>query len=333
MSTITRRDFLKYCGFSATALALTSSKLGFLAEALANPAAPSVIWLHGSSCTGCSVSLLNRIADAAGPAPTIKEVLTDAINLVYHATLMTPAGDPAVAELRRVYDSGNYVLVLEGGVPTAFGGGACVVYSLHGEETTYQQAVQEMSAKALAVVCVGTCASFGGIPASGSNPTGVVGVSQLTGRATINISGCPANPDWVVWAIVQLLTGTPVDLDEDGRPTALYTETIHGVSKEFVHDKCPRNQYVNSNSIGEPLEAVDFSDCNGRCLINLGCRGPSTKARCDGCWNILAPPSNPSPTDRWQKNWCIGVNAPCHGCVEKTFPGPESFYEPYTPPV
>ena len=154
MSTITRRDFLKYCGFSAAALALTSSKLGFLAEALANPTAPSVIWLHGSSCTGCSVSLLNRIADATGPAPTIKEVLTDAINLVYHATLMTPSGDAAVSELRRVYDSGNYVLVLEGGVPTAFGGAPCIVYSLHGEETTYQRAVQEMSAKALAIVCV-----------------------------------------------------------------------------------------------------------------------------------------------------------------------------------
>ena len=222
MATITRRDFLKYCGLSAAALALTSEKLGFLQAALANPAAPSVIWLHGSSCTGCSVSLLNRIADAAGPAPTIKEVLTDAINLVYHATLMTPAGDSATAELRRVYESGNYVLVLEGGVPTAYGGGPCIVYSLHGEEITYQQAVQEMSARALAIVCVGTCASFGGIPASGSNPTGVVGVGALTGRATINISGCPANPDWVVWAIVQLLTGTPVDLDVDFRTKALY---------------------------------------------------------------------------------------------------------------
>lgn len=330
MTTLTRREFLRYCGFSAAAMALTSGKLGLLSEALASPTAPSVIWLHGSSCTGCSVSILNRIADAAGPAPTIKEVLSDAINLVYHATLMTPAGDPAVAELKRVYESGNYILVLEGGVPTAFGGAPCIVYSLHGQETTYQQAVQEMTARALAVVCVGTCASFGGIPASGSNPTGVVSVHRLTGRSTINISGCPANPDWVVWAIVQLLTGTPVDLDADGRPRALFTETIHDKTKEYVHDKCPRNFYVNGAA---PGAATTFSDCDGRCLINLGCRGPYTKARCNGCWNILAAPSNPAPTDRWQNNWCIGVNAPCHGCVDKSFPGPDSFYEPYNPPA
>jgi hydrogenase small subunit len=260
----------------------------------------------------------------------VAQVLTDSVNLIFHATLMTPAGDPAVAELKRVYDSGNYVLVLEGGVPTAFGGGPCIVYSFHGQETTYQQAVQEMTARALATVCVGTCASFGGIPASGSNPTGVMGVHDLTGRPTINISGCPANPDWVCWAIVQLLTGTPVTLDADGRPSALYNTNLAGnpAPSATLHNKCARNRAVYPDA---PAEATSFSDCNGRCLINLGCRGPNTKARCDGCWNIKATdPADPA-TDRWRSNWCIGVNAPCHGCVEKTFPGPQSFYELYTP--
>ena len=323
---VSRRSFLEYCGLSAAFLGL-SSKLGLLQEVLASPTAPSVIWLHGSSCTGCSVSFLNRIAATA--PKTVADVLTGAVNLVFHATLMTPAGDAAVAELKRVYDTGSYVLVLEGGVPTAFGGGACVVYSLNGQETTYMQAVQEMSARALAIVCVGTCASFGGIPASGGNPTGVVSVGQLTGRATINISGCPANPDWVVWAIVQLLTGTPVELDADGRPTALYSKRLSGAAAPaLVHDKCPRNNLVNS---GAPPEATSFTACDGRCLIQLGCRGPYTKARCDGCWNILATDPNATPNERWKRNWCIGVNAPCHGCVEKTFPGSQSFFEPYTP--
>lgn len=323
---VSRRSFLEYCGLSAAFLGI-GSKLGLLGEALAAPAAPSVIWLHGSSCTGCSVSFLNRIA-ASAPA-TVADVLTGAVNLIYHATLMTPAGDVAVSELRRVYESGNYVLVLEGGVPTAFHGGPCVVYSLNGQETTYMQAVQEMSARALAIVCVGTCASFGGIPASGGNPTGVVGVSQLTGRRTINISGCPANPDWVVWAIVQLLTGTPVELDEDGRPVALYAKWLSGAAAPaFIHYKCPRNAAVNSEA---PASATSFTSCDGRCLIQLGCRGPFTKARCDGCWNTVATDPHPLLDERWRSNWCVGVNSPCHGCVERTFPGPHSFFEPYSP--
>jgi NiFe hydrogenase small subunit HydA len=321
---ISRRSFMKYCGLAAGALGLDSTGLGLLQKVLANPLAPSVIWLQGSACAGCSVSLLNRIADT-GPA-TVTEVLTGAINLVYHTTLMVPAGDPAVAEMRRVYEGGNYVLVLEGGVPTAAGGAACIAHSLHGEEVTFQQAVQEMTARALATVCVGTCSSFGGIPASGSNPTGIVGVRQLTGRPTINISGCPANPDWVIWAVVQLLTGTPVDLDSDGRPTALYGTNLAGATAPAtLHDKCPRNRDVNPNA---PTAATSFDNCNGRCLLDLGCRGPVVKARCDGCWNTKATdPTNP-PSERW-RNWCVGANAPCQGCVEKTFPGPQSFFEYY----
>ena len=126
---ITRRRFLQYCGLSAAAIGLDFMDLGLLRRALANPAGPAVIWLHGSSCTGCSVSLLNRISDLPGEPPTVKEVLTDAINLVFHATLMSAAGDSAVSELKRVYEQGGYILVCEGGVPTAFNGAACIVYS------------------------------------------------------------------------------------------------------------------------------------------------------------------------------------------------------------
>lgn len=313
---ISRRIFLKYCGLSAAAIGLDPFDIGLLGRALAAPGAPVVIWLHGSSCTGCSVSFLNRVATTA--PETVVEVLTGAVNLIYHGTLMALAGDPANVALRQAYRSGQYILVLEGGVPTAFDGHACVVYSFEGREVTYMEAVTDLAARASSIVCVGTCASFGGIPASGSNPTRVVSVSALTGRSTINISGCPANPDWVVWAIVQLLTNTPVALDADGRPTALYARDLQGaVCPALIHDKCPRNIINNPEA---PVEATQYGQ-DGRCLIDLGCRGPNTKARCERCWNGLAG----------QASWCVGVNAPCHGCTEKTFPGPESFFEPYNP--
>jgi hydrogenase small subunit len=313
---VSRRTFLKYVGLSAGALGLDAMDLGLLKKALADPNGPSVVWLHGSSCTGCSVSLLNRISDAVGEPPTITEVLTGAINLIYHPTVMASAGDPAVAALKQVYRNGNYIVVFEGGVPTAFNGYPCMTYSYNGVEVTHMQAVQEFAARAAVIICVGTCASFGGIPAAGSNPTQVVSVHDLTGRPTINISGCPANPDWVVWAIVQLLQGHPVTLDADGRPVDLYAKKLNGAAApSFIHEKCPRNKDVNS---GAPDVATQYGQ-DGRCLINLGCRGPVTKARCEGGWNGLAE----------HANWCIGVNAPCQGCTEKTFPGPYSLFEPY----
>ncbi len=309
---LSRRSFLKYCTFAATALGLGPGELLTLMRALADPSAPSVIWLHGSSCTGCSVSLLNRISDKAGEPATITNVLTDSINLVYHQTLMALAGEGAGAALQEVYEKGNYILVLEGGVPMAFDGHCCIVYSFNGKEVTYKDAVIKHAAHASHIVCAGTCSSFGGIPHSGQNPTQVISSSELLGQATVNISGCPANPDWVVWAIVQILLGNPIDLDADSRPTALYNTDVNGGPADpLIHDKCPRNGNV---------EATSFASANEKCLVQLGCRGPDTKARCDSCWNGIAG----------QANWCIGVNAPCHGCTEKTFPGPEGFYSQYS---
>jgi hydrogenase small subunit len=320
---ITRRSFFRYCALSSAALGLDLPRLGLLQEALANPAAPSVIWLIGSACTGCSVSFLNRISDRPGEPATVADVVAGSINLIYHPTLMGAAGESAAAVLRQAQARGNYILVLEGAVPTAFGGHACVVYNYRGQDVTFAQAVQELSSRASKIVCVGTCASFGGVPASGSNPSQCMGVPQYTGRPTINISGCPANPDWVVWAIVQLLTNTPVTLDADGRPTALYNTGHTGQTEAaIIHEKCPRNPSLSSAGT-----AVNFGE-NGNCLTDLGCRGPFTKSRCNGSWNGIGGHVYPDPHPG---HWCIGVNAPCHGCVEKTFPGPQSFSEPYSP--
>jgi hydrogenase small subunit len=319
---LTRRSFLRYCSLSAGTLGLCQTRLGFLREALANPTAPSVLWLIGSACTGCSVSFLNRISDKAGEPPTVAEVLTQAVNLVFHPTIMGGTGDTAAAALQQVYRRGNYILVLEGAVPTAFGGNACVVYTLNGVQTTYQQAALELASRTDKIVCVGTCASFGGIPAAGSNPTKAMSAPQLIGKTTLNISGCPANPDWAVWAIVQLLLGARPTLDADGRPVALYSTSHTGAPEApIIHDKCPRNP-----SNGTPM-ANSFGE-DGHCLQNLGCRGPYTKSRCNASWNGIAGRTGAQPHPA---HWCIGKNAPCHGCVEKTFPGPYSFSEPYLP--
>lgn len=68
---ISRRTFLKYCGAIAATVGIDPADMGLLKQALADPNGPAVIWMHGSSCTGCSVSLLNRISDRVGEPETI----------------------------------------------------------------------------------------------------------------------------------------------------------------------------------------------------------------------------------------------------------------------
>ena len=80
-----------------------------------------VIWLQTSACSGCTISLLNSAS------PTIKNILIDQIvpglhiNLRFHATIMAGAGKPAIEVLEDTAEEqrGNYVLVVEGAIPTA----------------------------------------------------------------------------------------------------------------------------------------------------------------------------------------------------------------------
>ncbi len=208
---IGRRRFLKYCVGSAAALSLPMSVLGKLEEALAaGTELPKVIWINGANCTGCTVSLANLFS-STGPAD-IADLLLNTISLEYHTTLMGAAGDLAVQQLKQAAE-GSYVLVVDGGIPTAFGGHSCLLWTDQGQEVTAMEAVQTLAPNAAAVLSVGTCASYGGIPAGGPNPTGIVSVSELIGSPTINIPGCPTHPDWVVWTIASLLAGEMPSLD------------------------------------------------------------------------------------------------------------------------
>ena len=88
---ISRRDFLRLCTASSAALALSPLDIFRLEQALANPAGPSVLWLQGAACSGCSVSFLNRVAPTA--PKTAADVLISTINLAYHPTLMSASGE------------------------------------------------------------------------------------------------------------------------------------------------------------------------------------------------------------------------------------------------
>ena len=200
---VTRREFLKYCTASAAALGLTSA-LGPLAKALAAGSGPPIIWLSASSCTGCTVSLANRISSSA--PVDLADLLINTINLAYHPNLMGAAGDLAVQTLRTV-DDGSFILAVEGGIPTMYNGKTCILWSENGVDVTAMAAVNELAAKATKIVSIGTCAAYGGIPGGAPNPTTIKSVKALTGKTTINIPGCPPHPDWIVWTIAQLLAG------------------------------------------------------------------------------------------------------------------------------
>ena len=282
---ITRRDFLRYAGASASALGLSQLHLDKLERVLAQTAvAAPIVWLSGSGCTGCSISLLNAVN------PTIDQVLTGTISLKFHPNVMAAAGDLAISAARSTQQAGGYILVVEGAIPTGNSSKYCYVWDEGGRSVTMAEAVRSLAAQARTIVAVGTCAAYGGIPRAYS-PAAAKGVGAFLGRSVINMPGCPAHPDWIIGALVQVLGGTLPALDANGRPTAFYTKTP-------LHERCPRKETEEASRFGQ----------DGRCMEELGCKGPSTHADCDLRW--------------WnnKQNWCIGVNGLCIGCTEPDFP-------------
>ena len=275
----------------------------------------TVVWLQGAGCTGCSVSVLNSVS------PSIKNVLVDEVvpgkhvNLRFHATVMAGAGEPAMAVLEEVSQEkkGSYVLVVEGAIPTAEEGIYGIIGEQDGKAISMVSKFESLSGSALAIIALGTCASFGGIPAASPNPTECQSVEQALQAAgistpVINIPGCPPHPDWFVGTLASVLLfglPKPEDLDEHRRPKAFYGG--------LIHENCPRRSYYDEGKFAKKLS-------DPGCLYELGCKGPVTYADC--------------PIRLWNHgvNWCIGGGSPCIACVEPGFPDLVSpIYEKMSP--
>ena len=270
-----------------------------------------VIYLQTAACSGCAVTLLNTAS------PTIKNVLIDQIapgvhiNLRFHPVIMAAAGEMAIRAMEDTAEQkkGEYVLVVDGAVPTAPGAVYGAIGERNGKPVTMLQRVTELAADALAVIALGTCASFGGIPAAPPNPTGCQPVRDVLkkegiSKPLVNIPGCPPHPDWFVGTVAGvILNGLPAadDLDDLLRPRAFYGK--------LIHENCPRRAYFDEGKF-----ARKFGDEG--CLYELGCKGPITYADC--------------PVRRWNSgtNWVIGAGAPCNGCTQPEFPDQTApFYE------
>lgn len=173
--------------------------------------------------------------------------------------------------------------------------------------------VAELCAQAGAVVALGDCACWGGIPATDPNPVDSVGLQYLKrkhggflgpdfkskwGLPVVNIPGCPAHPDWVTQILVAIASGRAGDiaLDDLQRPITFF--------KTFTQTGCTRVQYFEYKQ-----STMEFGQGTRQgCLFyELGCRGPMTHSPCNRIlWNRQSSKTR--------------AGMPCTGCTEPEFP-------------
>ena len=291
---VSRRSFLEFCGRLMVAapfgLALTD-KVGAqgVADTLAKARRPAVIWLHFQDCTGCTETLLRT------SQPDVADLILHLISLDYHETLMVGAGHQAEQALHDSMkeNEGQYILIVEGSIPRKEDG----IYAKIAGKTAVDS-LTEVASKAGAIIAIGSCASWGGIPSTGPNPTGATGVDSIVkDKPIVNIPGCPPNPYTLLGVALQYATaGTLPALDDEKRPLFAFDRTIH--------DHCPRRAHFDAGEFAQQFG--DDGHRQGWCLYELGCKGPITHAGCS------TRHFNETPGV-----WPIGIGAPCVGCTEK----------------
>ena len=262
---VTRRDFMKFCAGITATMGLPASVSWQIAEAATNPQRPPVIWLSAQECTGCTESLLRSTH------PTIDQLILDAISLDYHETLNAGAGHQAEAYKQHSMEQnkGKYILIVDGSIPVKDGGIYCKVAG-----RTILDHLLEAAEGAAAIIAIGSCAAWGGIPSSGPNPTGATAVHKiLKDKTVVNIPGCPPNPYNFLATVLHFLTfGRLPELDAKNRPKFAYNR--------LIHENCERRAHFDAGRF-----AIRFGDeghRKGWCLYKLGCKGPETYRQLPG---------------------------------------------------
>jgi hydrogenase small subunit len=280
-----------------------------------------VIWLtSGLGCDGDSVAI------TAAANPSIEDLLHGVLPgvprlAVYNPMLAYETGAEFVAAFERAA-AGKlepFVFVLEGSVPNErlSGEGHWAGFGVDpssGQPITTHTWIDRLAPRAAAVLALGTCAAYGGIPAMRGNPTGAMGLRDYLGAGwrskrgipVVNLPGCPVQPDNITQTLLHLalhLGGVErmVDLDEQGRPNWLFGRT--------VQEGCQRAGFAEQGEFAQTP-----ADHRG-CLVKLGCKGPVVKC------NV--------PTRGWINGvgGCPNVGGVCIAC---TMPGFPDRFMPFT---
>jgi|TARA_B100000315_G_scaffold254068_1_gene294312 hydrogenase small subunit len=286
-------------------------------------------WLAGMSCDGCS------IAAVGAQNPTVEQLLRATIPglpkiVLHHPVLAVTAGEEFIQAYHTARD-GNlgapYVVIYEGSVADETiaerYGGYWSAMGMEQGSNGFKKPIptarwlSELSDGAAAVIALGTCATWGGIPAASGNVTNSMSVMDFLGKdylsalglPPINIPGCAPLGDNItetITAVLMFLAGVgPLpEFDGLGRPAWLFKDTVH-------------RGCVRAGSYEEGIFAEKYGD--RECLVELGCWGPVVQC------NMV------SRGAIGHNGGCMNTGGICIGC---TMPGfPDNFAPFYkTPP-
>lgn len=254
----------------------------------------TLAWIQGLTCNGNSHSFLNY--------PYIEHFLS-VYEIIYHPLI------PSTVKFSELLDSefNIDVLVIEGSLTHKK-----EILSRH--NIGLREILDKLLPRSINVVCVGSCACFGGVFKS-REPESIKGaifdiqekggfwdyeVRSGGGNEIINIPGCPAHPAWIAQTLLHLNSNSKIKLDSLHRPKEHFAY--------LAHHGCTRNEYFEWK-----VDCKQFGEKEGCLFYEQGCQGPMSHASCNRVlWNEVSSKTR--------------VGSPCIGCTEPSFPKTNLFH-------
>ena len=366
---LSRRDFLKLAGTTALLASLNWDELIRDAAAAAASGAINIVWFEAQDCAGNTTALIQATE------PDLVDVLAGNshvvgpgnVKLVFHETVMPEWGEAALDIARGAVEGkyDPYVLVLEGSFPQDEKAGGppgsdyyCFVGDENGKPISCTEWMRRLLKRAVAVVAVGNCASYGGLVANkvlepvpglprsswSPSPTGAVGffddpIRGIKGlvhrlpeaepfRRFVDGECVPTKPGDPNCRPAVAVPGCPANGNGQLRVLANLVLWAKGLLPLPELDAYWRPKWIFGRTVHEQCPragsyaAGDFRQYPGEntaaCLYAVGCKGPISNCP----WNKVG--------------WVNGIGGPTRTggvCIGCTMPGFTDSYEPFYKPL
>lgn len=248
----------------------------------------NIVWFQAVTCNGNTHSLLSANENR------LKQFL-NSFDFIYHPSLSV---DTRLNDILNSKEKIDYLLV-EGAITSN-------EKFFKMSDLSTQFILNKLAKKSKYIIAVGSCASYGGLHKKFEENSSIYGLEESLEKdqvnnlnhPIINLTGCPVHPEWIFQTLFALKEHGKIELDEKGRPKALY----YGLA----HHGCTRNEYFEWKVEGS------FGTKEGCLFYDQGCRGPMTQSSCNKIlWNDVSTKTR--------------AGMPCIGCTEFDFPRDKMF--------
>lgn len=219
----------------------------------------TLLWIESGSCSGESMAILGAEGSGQQGYNLMEFLENEHVQLLWHPSISLESPKEVRATIDQILagEQELTLLCVEGSIING-PNGTGMFDTFDGKPK--KDMIAALCNQADYVFAMGTCSSFGGIPAAPPNPTessglqfnltkpgGLLGTEwrSKVGLPVLNLSGCPVDAATMIKTMSWALKGMPLELDNFNRPFS-----VRPCLSDSLHKQCGTGDKVGFSCYG-----------------------------------------------------------------------------------